>query len=73
MSTVRYDDARFGSITDAAGAADPTATWSGICPSCGQEHTLGIRSAVPTEEGNLEVETDPCPTPLQHHLRRKAR
>jgi hypothetical protein len=45
--------------------------WEGICPSCGQEHRLAVRSAVPTEEGNLEVETDPCPTPLQHYLRRR--
>jgi hypothetical protein len=69
MSTVRYDGDRFASVVDAAGAG--AATWEGVCPVCGQTHTLTIRSAVPTEEGNLDVQTDPCPTPMQHVLRRK--
>ena len=68
MSTVTYPQT-FGSLIDAASAGQ--ATWAGVCPSCGATHTLAIRSAVPTPEGNVDVETDPCPTPLRHILRRR--
>lgn len=69
MSTVTYDAARFGSLVDAASA--DAATWAGICPCCGLEHTLPIRSAVPTPEGNVDVELDPCPTPIRLTMRRR--